>query len=59
MQEKYIKGLCEYIFAKSMKKFTNDRAPEFIQMYFEEAHNIFPKDDKDLKTFITALLKRG
>ncbi|WP_260320665.1 hypothetical protein [Helicobacter gastrocanis] len=42
-----------------MKKFTNDRAPEFIQMYFEEAHNIFPKDDKDLKTFITALLKRG
>ncbi|WP_120946226.1 ATP-binding protein [Helicobacter labacensis] len=59
MQEKYITRLCGYIFAKSMEKFTNDQTPEFIQMYFEEAHNIFPKDDKDLKNIYNRLAKEG
>lgn len=58
-QQKYIDRLCSYIFAKSMEKFTNDEEPEFIQMYFEEAHNIFPKDDKDLKNIYNRLAKEG
>ncbi|CCF79856.1 hypothetical protein HBZS_103040 [Helicobacter bizzozeronii CCUG 35545] len=59
VQEKYITRLCAHIFAKSMEKFTNDQTPEFIQMYFEEAHNIFPKDDKDLKNIYNRLAKEG
>ncbi len=58
-QQKYIDRLCSHIFAKSMEKFTNDEEPEFIQMYFEEAHNIFPKDDKDLKNIYNRLAKEG
>ncbi|TLD86186.1 DUF87 domain-containing protein [Helicobacter sp. MIT 05-5294] len=58
-QQKYIDRLCSYIFSKSMEKFTNDEEPEYIQMYFEEAHNIFPKDDKDLKNIYNRLAKEG
>ncbi|WP_240332385.1 hypothetical protein [Helicobacter suis] len=59
VQEKYISRLCAYIFQQSMDKFTSERTPEFIQMYFEEAHNIFPKDDKDLKNIYNRLAKEG
>lgn len=58
-QEKYIERLCQYIFGNSMEKFTNEEMPDFIQMYFEEAHNIFPKDDKDLKNIYNRLAKEG
>ena len=58
-QQKYIDRLCSYIFSQSMEKFTNDEEPEFIQMYFEEAHNIFPKDDQDLKNIYNRLAKEG
>lgn len=58
-QKVYITKLCSYIFNQSMQKFTNDETPEFIQMYFEEAHNIFPKDDKDLKNIYNRLAKEG
>ncbi len=58
-QEKYIERLCQYIFGNSMEKFTNEETPDFIQMYFEEAHNIFPEDDKDLKNIYNRLAKEG
>ena len=58
-QEKYIERLCHYIFGNSMEKFTNEETPDFIQMYFEEAHNIFPEDDKDLKNIYNRLAKEG
>lgn len=58
-QQKYIDRLCSYIFANSMEKFTNEEQPDYIQMYFEEAHNIFPKDDKDLKNIYNRLAKEG
>lgn len=58
-QEKYIERLCQYIFGNSMEKFTNEETPDFIQMYFEEAHNIFPKDDKDLTNIYNRLAKEG
>lgn len=59
MQKKYIDRLCQYIFNQSMDRFTNDESPAFIQMYFEEAHNIFPKDDKDLQNIYNRLAKEG
>ncbi len=59
IQRTYITKLCTHIFSNSMEKFTNDDEPEFIQMYFEEAHNIFPKDDKDLKSIYNRLAKEG
>ncbi|WP_050742542.1 ATP-binding protein [Deferribacter desulfuricans] len=59
IQKTYITRLCEYIFMHSMHIFTNDEKPEYIQMYFEEAHNIFPKDDKDLKNIYNRLAKEG
>ncbi len=58
-QQKYIDKLCSYIFANSMEKFTKDKKVEYIQMYFEEAHNIFPKDDKDLKNIYNRIAKEG
>lgn len=59
IQQTYITRLCDYIFHKSMEKFTNEEMPDYIQMYFEEAHNIFPKDDKDLKNIYNRLAKEG
>lgn len=58
-QEKYIERLCRYIFGNSMEKFTNEETPDYIQMYFEEAHNIFPKEDKDLTNIYNRLAKEG
>lgn len=58
-QAKYIDKLCSYIFGISMDKFTNEENPDYIQMYFEEAHNIFPKDDKDLKNIYNRIAKEG
>lgn len=59
IQQTYITRLCDYIFHNSMEKFTNEENPDYIQMYFEEAHNIFPKDDKDLKNIYNRLAKEG
>lgn len=59
IQQTYITRLCDYVFHKSMEQFTNEETPNFIQMYFEEAHNIFPKDDKDLKNIYNRLAKEG
>lgn len=58
-QAKYIDKLCSYIFGISMDKFTNEENPDYIQMYFEEAHNIFPKDDKDLTNIYNRIAKEG
>jgi DNA helicase HerA-like ATPase len=59
IQQVYINKLCSHIFQKSLDEFTNDQKPKSIQLYFEEAHNIFPKDDKDLKNIYNRLAKEG
>ncbi|NDJ27820.1 ATP-binding protein [Campylobacter sp. MIT 12-8780] len=59
IQRKYIDRLCFYIFENSMTEFTNGEDPKSIQMYFEEAHNIFPKDDKNLKNIYNRLAKES
>ncbi|MBE8967809.1 DUF87 domain-containing protein [Nostocales cyanobacterium LEGE 12452] len=48
------------IFQDSINRFINTSPNNFIQFYFEEAHNLFPKkDDKDLSQIYNRLAKEG
>ncbi len=52
--------ICRSIFNDSMKRFVRNFPNNFIQFYFEEAHNLFPKkDDKDLSQIYNRLAKEG
>ena len=43
-----------------MNAFVNNVPNNFIQFYFEEAHNLFPKkDDKDLSQIYNRIAKEG
>ena len=43
-----------------MERFVKNLPNNFIQFYFEEAHNLFPKkDDKDLSQIYNRLAKEG
>lgn len=60
VQELFSGKICAKIFEDAMRNFTNLKANNFIQFYFEEAHNLFPKkDDKDLKLIYNRLAKEG
>lgn len=60
VQELFSGQICEKIFADAMKNFTSTKTNNFIQFYFEEAHNLFPKgDNKDLTEIYTRLAKEG
>jgi hypothetical protein len=45
----FSKKLTHAVFLHQQQKFVEDRLgkEEFIQLYFEEAHNIFPKEEED------------
>jgi len=48
------------IFNAQMDRFTtNSLADSYVQFYFEEAHNLFPRDDRDLTTIYNRLAKEG
>jgi len=48
------------IFKNQMDLFTsNDLGEKYVQFYFEEAHNLFPKDDRDLTSIYNRLAKEG
>ena len=48
------------VFSRQMEKFTADRLGDhFVQFYFEEAHNLFPRDDRDLRGIYNRLAKEG
>ena len=48
------------MFTDAMSRFIANEAPNYIQLYFEEAHNLFPKkDDKDLSQIYNRLAKEG
>ena len=48
------------IFKCQMDAFTtNNLNNRFVQFYFEEAHNLFPKDDRDLTGIYNRLAKEG
>ncbi len=52
--------ICQRIFTDAINRFTNNHSNNFIQFYFEEAHNLFPKkDDKDLSQIYNRLAKEG
>ena len=48
------------MFNLSMDRFIKNLPNNFIQFYFEEAHNLFPKkDDKDLSQIYNRIAKEG
>jgi DNA helicase HerA-like ATPase len=60
IQNLYSEKICRAIFNSSMKNFIDAKPNNFIQFYFEEAHNLFPKkDDKDLSQIYNRIAKEG
>ncbi len=56
----YSEKICQRIFADAMNNFIRNASNNFVQMYFEEAHNLFPKkEDKDLSQIYNRLAKEG
>ena len=61
----YIQGLfseriCRAVFNDSMRRFTQALPNNFVQIYFEEAHNLFPrKEDRDLSQIYNRIAKEG
>ncbi|MEL0456554.1 DUF87 domain-containing protein [Flavobacteriaceae bacterium SZ-1-7] len=52
--------LSRAVFSHQENKFTNNRlGKHFIQLYFEEAHNLFPKDDKNVTDVYSRFAKEG
>ena len=52
--------LSQAVFRSQEDKFTsNSLGQHFIQLYFEEAHNLFPKDDRDFTGVYTRFAKEG
>lgn len=60
LQRVFSERICKKIFNDSMVRFTDAIPNNFIQFYFEEAHNLFPKkDDKDLSQIYNRIAKEG
>lgn len=60
IQKLYSERICSTIFKDSMNRFVQTKPNNFIQFYFEEAHNLFPqKDDKDLSQIYNRIAKEG
>lgn len=60
IQRLYSERICRQVFANAMQRFIDTEPNNFIQFYFEEAHNLFPKkDDKDLSQIYNRLAKEG
>lgn len=60
IQTLYSERICRHIFSDAMLRFIANKPNNFIQFYFEEAHNLFPKkEDKDLSQIYNRLAKEG
>ncbi len=60
IQSLYSEKICQTIFNNSMNRFIKTQPNNFIQFYFEEAHNLFPKkDDKNLTQIYNRIAKEG
>ncbi|KGD66542.1 hypothetical protein Y5S_00209 [Alcanivorax nanhaiticus] len=60
VQSLFSERICKAIFNNSMNRFVLNKPNNFIQFYFEEAHNLFPKkEDKDLSQIYNRLAKEG
>jgi hypothetical protein len=52
--------LSKAVFSHQESKFTsNNLGGHFVQLYFEEAHNLFPRDDKDFTGVYARFAKEG
>ncbi len=60
VQRMFSERITRRIFQDAMQRFTSTKPNNFIQFYFEEAHNLFPKkEDKDLSQIYNRLAKEG
>ncbi len=60
VQRLYSERICRQIFADAMRRFIANAPNNFVQFYFEEAHNLFPrKEDKDLSQIYNRIAKEG
>jgi DNA helicase HerA-like ATPase len=60
IQRTYSDRLCATIFREAMDRFIKNEPSNFIQMYFEEAHNLFPKkNESDLTLIYNRIAKEG
>lgn len=56
----FAEHLSRAIFAHQVDRFSNnDLGDRFVQLYFEEAHNLFPSDDKDAIDIYRRIAKEG
>lgn len=60
VQQNFSEQICQTVFQDSVSNFTTRRNNNFIQFYFEEAHNLFPQaQEKDLSQIYNRLAKEG
>ena len=60
IQRTYSDRLCGRIFREAMDRFISNTPANYVQMYFEEAHNLFPKKtDSDLTLIYNRIAKEG
>lgn len=60
IQRTYSDRLCATIFRDAMDRFIKNQQSNVIQMYFEEAHNLFPKkNESDLTLIYNRIAKEG
>lgn len=60
VQKLYSERICRALFANSMDRFVKNLPNNFIQFYFEEAHNLFPKkEERDLSDIYNRIAKEG
>jgi hypothetical protein len=60
VQSTFSERICRRVFDDAMRRFIQNEAANYIQLYFEEAHNLFPKrDDKDLSQIYNRIAKEG
>lgn len=60
VQNTFSERLCRAIFSDAMGAFVANQPVNFIQLYFEEAHNLFPrKSEQDLANIYNRLAKEG
>lgn len=60
VQNTFSERLCRAIFNDAMARFIRNEATNVVQLYFEEAHNLFPrKSEQDLTNIYNRLAKEG
>lgn len=60
VMEYFSSELTNEIFSSQVEKFTTNKlGDKFVQLYFEEAHNLFPRDEKATKDIYLRIAKEG